>query len=179
MLTTYFQPSRGISMVRRICPAFLSLAVAIVMVGCASDGVETSSAFDPLTQFPAQATFLWDASSSKLPSDDRVAALNLGPVIEEAAEEEFAVRGYTKSTTDSANYLLSYEVATHSWIGADNSRAVGSLSLLLVEASSGRRVWLGIGRAEMNVGLSNAERLAGMRVALAKMLKEFPPNQAR
>jgi len=166
-------------MVRRIRPAFHSLVLAIVLLGCASDGVETSTAFDPLTQFPTQATFLWDSSSNKLPADDRIAALDLGPVIEEAAEAEFGVRGYTLSTSESANYLLSYQVATHSWIGADNSRAVGSLSLLLVEAASGRRVWLGIGRAEMNVGLAKAERLAGMRAALAKMLKEFPPNQAR
>ncbi len=108
-----------------------------------------------------------------------MAALDLAPVIEAAAEAEFAVRGYTLSTTDSANYLMSYQVASHSWIGADNSRAVGSLSLLLVEAESGRRVWLGIGRAEINVGLSNDERLAGIRVALAKMLKKFPPNQSR
>ncbi|MBW2290196.1 MAG: DUF4136 domain-containing protein [Deltaproteobacteria bacterium] len=166
-------------MARRIHPAFHSLILATVMLGCASDGIETSVAFDPLTQFPTQATFLWDSSSSKLPADDRIAALDLGPVIEAAAEAEFAVRGYTLSTTESANYLMSYQVASHSWIGADNSRAVGSLSLLLVEAASGRRVWLGIGRAEINVGLSNDERLAGMRVALAKMLKEFPPNQSR
>ena len=166
-------------MARRIHPAFHTLILAIVMIGCASDGVETSAAFDPLTQFPAQATFSWDSSSNKLPTDDRIVALDLGPVIEAAAEAEFAARGYTLSTSDSANYLMSYQVATHSWIGADNSRAVASLSLLLVEAKSGRRVWLGIGRAEMNVGLSNEERLAGMRVALAKMLKEFPPNQSR
>jgi hypothetical protein len=166
-------------MARRIHSAFHALILAIIMIGCASDGVETSAAFDPLTQFPAQATFLWDSSSNKLPTDDRIAALELGPVIEAAAEAEFAARGYTLSTSDSANYLMSYQVATHSWIGADNSRAVGSLSLLLVEAKSGRRVWLGIGRAEMNVGLSKEERLAGMRVALAKMLKEFPPNQSR
>jgi len=156
-----------------------ALMLVIAMTGCASDGVETSTAFDPLARFPAQATFLWDSSSNRLPADDRIAALDLGPVIEAAAEAEFGARGYTLSQTESANYLMSYQVATHSWIGADNSRAVGSLSLLLVEAASGRRVWLGIGRAEINVGRSSEERLANMRVALAKMLKEFPPNQSR
>jgi hypothetical protein len=166
-------------MLRYNRPALLSFVLAIAMIGCASDTVETSAAFDPLTRFPAQATFLWDSSSNKLPADDRITALDLAPIIEAAAEAEFGARGYTLSTTDSANYQLSYQVATHSWIGADNSRAVGSLSLLLVEAKSGRRVWLGIGRAEMNVGLSSEERLAGMRAALAKMLKEFPPNQPR
>ena len=166
-------------MVRRIRPAFCSLILAIVTLGCASDGIETSVAFDPLTQFPAQATYLWDASSNKMPADDRIAALDLGPIIEAAAEAEFALRGYTLSTTDSANYLMSYQVTSHSWIGADNSRAVGSLSVLLVEAGSGRRVWLGIGRSEVNVGQSNEDSLARMRVALAKMLKEFPPNQPR
>ena len=166
-------------MVRHTRPAFCSLVLAIVTIGCASDGIETSVAFDPLTQFPTQATFQWDPSSNKLPADDRIAALDLGPVIEEAAEAEFAVRGYTLSTTDSANYLMSYQLASHSWIGADNSRAVASLSMLLVEASSGRRVWLGIGRSEINVGRSRDERLASMRVALAEMLRDFPPNLAR
>ncbi len=52
-------------MARRIHPAFHALILAIVMLGCASDGIETSVAFDPLTQFPTQATFLWDSSSSK------------------------------------------------------------------------------------------------------------------
>lgn len=166
-------------MVSRICSALPSLVLAVVMIGCASDGVETSVAFDPLARFPTQATYLWDSSSNKLPADDRIAALDLDPLIREAADSEFAARGYTRSVTESANYLLSYQVASHSWIGADNSRAVGSLSLLLVDAASGRRVWLGMGRAEMNVGRSSEARLTELRAAMAKMLKGFPPNQAR
>ena len=124
-------------MVRHTRPVFCSLVVAIVMIGCASDGIETSVAFDPLTQFPTQATFQWDPSSNKLPADDRIIALDLGPVIVAAAEAEFAVRGYTLSTTDSANYLMSYQLASHSWIGADNSRAVAQLITWLEDAAAG------------------------------------------
>jgi hypothetical protein len=166
-------------MIRCFRPSFLALTLVAVLSGCASDGIETSVAFDPLTQFPTQATFLWDDASIKMPADDRITALDLPSVIKEAAEAEFAARGYTLSTTDSANYLMSFEVTSHTWIGADNSRAVGSLSLLLVEAATGRRVWLGIGRSEVGVGRTREERLAYMRTALAKMLKEFPPNQSR
>jgi len=166
-------------MLRCRCISLLSTCLVAAFVGCASDGgVETSAAFDPLTRFPAQATFVWDESRIRLPADDRIAALDLKPVIMEAAEAELGLRGYTLSTTDSANYLLSFEGTTHSWIGADNSRAVGSLSLLLVDAASGRRVWMGIGRSEMNVGVARADRLVSLRAAIAEMLKNFPPNQA-
>jgi len=167
-------------MLRGSCSALLSVILVAAFVGCASDGgVETSAAFDPLTRFPAQATYQWDESRIRLPEDDRIAALDLKPVIMEAAEAEFALRGYTRSTTDEANYLMSFEGTTHSWIGADNSRAVGSLSILLVDAANGRRVWMGIGRSEMNVGVTRAERLVSLRAAIAEMLKNFPPNQPR
>ena len=78
-----------------------------------------------------------------------------------------------------ADYRLSYQVQVHSWIGADNSMSVASLSLLLVEAKSERRVWLGFGRAEFHISASREERVARLRKATAKMLKEFPPNQPK
>ena len=38
-----------------------------------------------------------------------------------------------------------------------NSRSVGSLSLMLVDANSGRRLWIGFARAEIQVGRTLAE----------------------
>jgi hypothetical protein len=155
------------------------LVFGALATGCATDPVETSVTFDPLTAFPAQATYAWDESRNKLPLDERLAALDLGDVIRAAAEAEFAKRGYTLAPRESAQYLMSYQAATNSWIGADNSRAVGTVSLLLVEAASGRRVWIGFGRSDVQVGRDRAGREQRMREAFAKMLKNFPPNQGK
>jgi hypothetical protein len=54
---------------------------------------------------------------------------------------------------------------------------VGSISLLLVEKASGRRVWLVFGQAEVHVGLSPEERRARLSDALTRMLAKFPPSQ--
>jgi hypothetical protein len=56
------------------------------------------------------------------------------------------------------------------------AKAIGSVSLLMTEAGTGRRVWLGFGRAEIYVGLTREERKARLRNALDRMLAEFPPS---
>ncbi len=151
----------------------------VAIVGCASDDLQTSTVFDPLTQFPAAATFSWEAAANKLPSDERIRALDLDPLIREAANQEFALRGYRMVTSGTPDYRLSYQVAVHTWIGPDNSSSTGSLSLMLIDTKLDRRVWMGYGRAEMNVGLSREDRMMRLRGAIAKMLKKFPPNQGR
>jgi len=154
------------------------LASCALLVGCASDGVEVSTTFDPLARFPAEARYAWDTRANALPRDPRLAELDLDRIITEAADEEFALHGYQRASgADSPAFHLSYEVAVHSWIGADNSRSLGSLSLLLTDASTGRRVWLGFGRAEVQMGLSKSERKQRMRRAIAKILEGFPPEQ--
>ena len=154
-----------------------SLAICALLIGCSSDGIQVSTTFDPLSAFPAQATFVWDDAANKLPADPRIARLELGPIIKQAAEAEFAARGYRAATGGSPDYRLSYQLVVNSWIGADNSRSIGSLSLLLVEANSGRRVWLGFGRAEVHVGLSYKERKQRIQGTLTRMLQKFPPSQ--
>jgi hypothetical protein len=158
--------------------SFVSLVLSglVALAGCASDDLQTSTLFDPLTRFPDEATFSWDATSNKLPGDDRIAALDLDPLIREAANQEFAARGYRVVTSGAADYRLSYQLAVNTWIGPDNSTSVASLSLLLVDAEQDRRVWMGYGRAEMHVSISREERLKRLRTASAKMLAEFPPR---
>jgi len=132
----------------------------------------------PLASFPAEARYVWDTRANALPADPRLAPLDLDRIIMEAADEEFSTHGYHRSAAaDSPAYHLSYQLAVHSWIGADNSRSLASLSLLLTEAASGRRVWLGFGRAEVQMGLSPSERKQRMRKAIARILAGFPPRQ--
>ena len=165
-------------MTSRYRSATLLAACFTLLVGCASDGIEVSTTFDPLSSFPDQARYTWNAPANKLPTDPRLAQLDLDRIITEAADEEFAAHGYRRSeAAESPDYHLSYQLAVHSWIGADNSRSLGSLSLLLTEAASGRRVWLGFGRAEVQMGFSRAERKQRMLRAIAKILEGFPPQQ--
>ncbi len=163
---------------RRFLAFFGALGV-VALTSCASDDVQTSFIHDPLSAFPAQGTFSWDAAANKLPAAERIAALDLDPLIREAANQEFSLRGYRMVTSGTPDYRLSYQVAVHTWIGPDNSSSVGSLSLMLIDTKLDRRVWMGYGRAEMNVGISRDERMTRLRAAIAKMLKKFPPNQGR
>jgi len=169
--------------------ALLGVMSLLALIGCASDGVETSVVHDPLVAFPSQATFSWDAAANKLPADERIAALDLDPLIRAAASQELALRGYRAAASGAPDYRLSYQLAVNTWIGADNSTSVASLSLLLVDAKLDRRVWLGYeldrrvwlgyGRAEIHVGISREERTKRLRAAFATMLEKFPPNQGR
>jgi hypothetical protein len=157
--------------------ALVMVLVLAGITGCASDPIDVSTTFDPLTPFPARATFLWDESANKLPEDPRLNQMETDSLIREAANAEFAARGYQLSTTGSAHYELSYDLAIHTWYEANNTSSLGSLSLWLTDASTRRRVWMGYVRAEILVGLSREERLARLQKAMARMLEKFPPSQ--
>jgi hypothetical protein len=166
-------------MPRRPFPGRLSLvlAAALALLGCASDQIDVSTTFDPLTPFPAQASYLWDDAASQLPDDPRINQMETDSLIREAANSQFAARGYRLSTNASAHYKLSYDLAVHTWYGPDNSSSLGSLSLWLTDAATRRRVWMGYVRAEILVGLSREERLARLEKAMARLLEKFPPAQ--
>lgn len=149
----------------------------VMLIACAKDyGVSTS--FDPLTRFPTTATFAWDRRANVLPSDPRLAELNrdFDAEIRTVARGAFAERGYTE-TTAAANYRLSYQLDVKTWTGAEQSTAVGTLSLQLVESASRRRVWTGFARAHIHVGLEPAESTARLRQIVDDMLEDFPPKQ--
>ena len=148
------------------------------IAGCASNGVQTSTSFDPLATFPSQASFVWDDAASRLPADARIAELDLGPLIQQAANEAFAVRGYRRVASPPADYRLSYEVGENRWYGPEGETSVVSVSLLLRDAKSDRRVWTGFGRAEVQEGLSREERGRRLRSAFDKLLEGFPPSGA-
>ena len=155
----------------------LVLLAHLALVGCASNPIDVSTTFDPLTPFPARAMYLWDEAANSLPDDPRINQMETDSLIRESANAEFAARGYQLSTTAAAHYKLSYDLTVHTWYGPNNSSSLGSLSLWLADAASRRRVWMGYVRAEMLVGLSHEERLARLRGAMARLLENFPPSQ--
>jgi hypothetical protein len=162
---------------RRTLLALAPALFAAQLSGCASDDVGVSTTFDPLTRFPASATYAWDDGACLLPTDPRVDGPGVDALIREVANELFVARGYRPAASSPVNYLLSYQYAIHTWTGPDASKAIGSLSLQLVESGSHRRVWSGFGRAEIHVGLTPEERRERLHSAFARMLEKFPPSQ--
>jgi hypothetical protein len=159
------------------CHLIATSLVLFLLAGCASDKIDASTAFDPLSAFPPQATYTWDAAANRMPDDPRLEAAKVQTRLTAAVNEEFALRGYRQATDGSPDYHLSYQLAINTWIGADNSRSVGSLALALSEAESGRRVWMGFARAEIHVGLTEAESNKRLRKIVGRILDKFPPNQ--
>lgn len=156
--------------------ASLAALALVSLAGCASKGIETSTSFDPLETFPRQATFVWDDAANRLPADARLEELDLDSMIRRAANEAFAVRGYTRVASAPADYRLSYEVGENRWTGPEGVTSVVSISLLLKDAKTDRRVWLGFGRAEVQPGLARDERYRRLRGAFDDLLRTFPPS---
>lgn len=158
----------------------LILGSLILAVGCAKPAFDVSAVFDPLATFPAEATVSWDDKANHPPDNPEVQAHDYDRLLKQISQEEFAKRGYNilaPGAAHAADYLLSYELTIHRWISAEKTQATGTLSLSLVDTRTRNRVWLGYGRAQVLVGLSEEERSERLRIILVDMLKDFPPNQ--
>jgi len=157
----------------------LLLAAALSgLLGCASnDAIPVSTNYDPLVRFPAQATYVWDDAANTLPDDPAIEPKSTDALLKGVANDAFAARGYRVVESGAADYRLSYQYVVNTYIGPNVSRALGSISLMLVEHASKRRVWMGFGRAEIHVGLSPEERRARLADAMTRMLEKFPPSQ--
>ena len=155
----------------------LVLAASFALLACSSDdAIPVSVTYDPLVHFPPTATYVWDDANSVLPDNPKIDRASTQALLKEVVDEAFAAHGW-RVTTGAADFKLSYQYAVHTFKGVDASTATGSLSLLLVEKSSGMRVWTGFGRAEVFVGLTPEERRARLRDAMQRMLAGFPPTQ--
>lgn len=153
-------------------------AALFTLLACVSDdAIPVSTNYDPLFRFPAQATFAWDAAASSLPDVPAIDRQSTDALLKDVANQAFGARGYRVVAGGPADFRLSYQYVVRTYTGPDVSRAMGSISLMLVESASGRRVWLGFGQAEVHVGLSPDERRARLSDALTRMLAKFPPAQ--
>ena len=158
---------------------FSILAAALVgaVAACAAKDYGTSASHDPLTPFPAAATFNWDEAGSQVPDDPRLAEFDLRSLIRDELANGFEARGYRDARGGPSSYRVSYRLDVKTWMGVDQQSAIGSLSVDLSEAASGRRVWSGFARAPIHVGLPDPERRERLRRVIDDMLKDFPPQQ--
>lgn len=162
---------------RRALLSFPSLALlAALASGCVSNAPGVSTAFDPLFQFPAQATWSWDIEASETPHEPVIRQLDLDPLIQRVTSDVLAIRGYREVESDSPDFLLSYRFAVKSFFSAERSTAVASLSLLLVERESRIRAWMGWTRAELQRTATRSQRAERLRATLDRMFENFPPR---
>lgn len=159
--------------------ALIAVSALIVLsaTGCATPDGEFGATFDPLSPFPARALWVWDEAQNKLPDDDRLDLAALDQRIKSTAAVAFGARGYSLTSAPKVHYMLSYEVGIHTWMSPTEARAFGTLSILMTEAASGRKVWLGFVRLQIDTSLTDAQRDERLRAALANMLENFPPAQ--
>ena len=158
---------------------WLHLVIVVAMaLGCASnDEPRIGTSHDPLYAFPAQATFSWADRGNVVPDDPRIVRLDLGPLIQKVATEEFATRGYAYADSN-ADYVMSYQVRID-WFKVQTSEMLGSVTLQLAESASRHRVWSGFGRSVVHPALTPEEREKRVRKSIRKMLENFPPGVKR
>ena len=155
----------------------LLIAAALSAAACATDdSMSVGSTYDPLTRFPATATWSWDDAANKMPDDSRIEALGVDEIIHQVTREEFGKRGYTETSPGAGEFLLHYELGIATWNSQTTATAIGSVSLNLVEARSGRRVWVGFWRAAVDVSLDREARVERFRTEIARLLETFPPG---
>jgi hypothetical protein len=149
------------------------------LAGCASD-VSIGTAQDPLAVFPREGSFAWAEGSNIIP--EKVAHLGLADLLPPAVEGALASRGWRKVAPGAADLLVSYEVGVATWIQVaaspsdeERSRAMGSLSVALLDPDSRRRLWVGFAQAEVVPSLSHEERRERIEEALERLFEEFPP----
>ena len=147
------------------------------VTGCATPDADTGATYDPLTVFPSNALWVWNDARIKLPNDDRIDNEALDRNVRAAIAAEFGARGYSEAKESKVHYILSYEVSVHTWMSQTQARAFGSLSVLMTEAASGRRVWLGFMRMQIDMSLTPDQRSERLRNNVALMLENFPPAQ--
>ena len=145
-------------------------------VGCASNDVGVSTAFDPLTPFPRQATYSCDHAANSFPDEPGLKKRDFDRRIQRIADAEFGLRGY-RAVSSGANFRLHYDLSVNTWISLNNSRTMASLSFTLVDSETDHRVWMGFVRTDVRLGLSLEESDERLHKALAKLLAEFPPAQ--
>jgi hypothetical protein len=159
-----------------ICVRFLAAALTALLACASSDDVPVSSSYDPLYRFPAEASFAWDERANVLPDHPDIDRAATDALLREVIGAAFAARGYRLAGPE-APYRLSYEYAVNRRTSADESFAMGSVSLIMTERASRRRIWTGFGRAEIYQGHTPEERRARLREAMDRMLAGFPPTQ--
>lgn len=136
--------------------------------------------YDPLAIFPATATWAWNDARNILPAHPSMKTLHVDRIFREVVEDAFAQRGYEMVPRGSeAEYEVHYEIGLGMQVGGKQRPAVATASIELTEIATGRRVWVGFMKTNVDVALSEEQRRNRLEREMRKILRRFPPSQPR
>jgi hypothetical protein len=131
------------------------------LLACASSRFETDAYVDTTYDFASVGTFAFQVQREK------VADSPAGQALEKALLHELVARGYRQMPAEEADVLVAYDVGRYApakLSGANAfARTQGTLSVTVLDAPTGRRVWYGW--VEVVLGKGDDERLVPEAVA--------------
>ncbi len=162
-------------------------ALAVAAVASAQD---VTSNFDQNTDFTKYKTYKWVDIPGGVKVDDILARQLTG-----AVDSQLAMKGLTKTDSDSADLYVGYQVAMSEerqlnaystggmrWGGGfanatTSTLTVGSFSLDMYDSKAKQMVWRGMATKTLDPKASGEKRQKNIENGAAKLLKNFPPKQ--
>jgi len=171
---------------------FLALTMC---AGCSRYTVQSSH--DPAVNFQALKTYDWKPGPQPSLGDPRVSDKLVDTTIRSVVDGELAAKGFTKSSADSADFLLAYDgginfetsvvAITRStnagggafvpWQHIDTANfEQGSLVLMVFEPRTVQPIWRGVVTGMFDPTATPEQRRQRITDAMHKLLKQFPPQ---
>jgi hypothetical protein len=171
---------------------------ALLLAACSS--VQVSTDYDPGTDFSVLKTYAWLPRKASTGGDPRLDSTLLNERIRGAVEAQLAERGYKKTASGRADFLVAYHTAverkmdvdtiyrgygygpdTWGWGGGHETMVYqydqGTLLLDFLDRKAHRLLWRGSASAVVSESSTPEKRTALINEAVAKLLDRFPPEK--
>jgi hypothetical protein len=186
----------------RLRAALLVTLFSLGLAACSGIRVETD--YNPETDFAALKRYAWlpNVAQGKDPQvsvDPRVHNSLVDARVRSAVDRELAARGFEKTASSAAEFLVTYYVnleskldvqtlqrsygyGYRSWGGGFGSETTmtqydeGTLLIDFVDARGKALLWRGAGSARLSGSSSPEKREARVNRAVQEILKRFPPS---
>lgn len=176
----------------------LPLASLLFAIGCAMSAVID---YDAAVNFKAYERFAWLSEQQEQTGNVRIDNPLVDKRIRSAMDDEFTRKGYTKSDSQAADFLIGYHIAldrrldlqtinSHYGYGRYGRYGMGpdvivrdyeegTMLLDIVDARSNQLVWRSSYSTRLRGEPTPARREAIVREAVQVLLEDFPPEPAR
>jgi hypothetical protein len=178
---------------RRLAGVVGLFAIALC-AGCSRFTVQSSH--DPAASFHALRTYAWKPGPQPSIGDPRVSDREVDAAVRGAVDRELTVKGLTKSSADSADFLLAYaagiDVATSTvaitrstnagsgdwvpWQHIQSSDFEHGTVFLMIFNPSAKLIWHGVATGMFDHSATREQRAQRITDAMHKLLKQFPPQ---
>lgn len=173
----------------------LGLFVIGMCVGCSRYTVQSYG--DPAVNFQALKTYDWKPGPQPSLGDPRVSDTLVDTTVRGAVDRELTAKGFTKSSADSADFLLAYDGgidfetsvvaitrSTNAGGGAFVARQhidtadfeTGAVVLMVFEPQAAKPIWRGVVTGMFDPTATPEQRRERITAAMHKLLKQFPPQ---